>query len=56
MIENLKRSFLNYLMLSDNDDTFGGLERWRVSALRIMIISGYSLYSVVAIHCLIKSF
>jgi EAL domain-containing protein (putative c-di-GMP-specific phosphodiesterase class I)/GGDEF domain-containing protein len=56
MIENLKRSILNYLMLSDNDDTFEGIERWRVSALRIMIISGYSLYSVVAIHCLIKSF
>jgi EAL domain-containing protein (putative c-di-GMP-specific phosphodiesterase class I)/GGDEF domain-containing protein len=45
-------------MLSDNDDDddeFEGIERWRISALRIMIISCYSLYSVVAIHCVIKT-
>lgn len=55
MIENLKNSFLNYLMLSDTEGTFEGVERWRVSALRIMIICCYSLYSVVAVHCVIKA-
>jgi EAL domain-containing protein (putative c-di-GMP-specific phosphodiesterase class I)/GGDEF domain-containing protein len=56
MIKNVKNIFLDYLMLSDIEGTFGGVERWRVSALRIMIIVCYSLYSVVAIHCAIESF
>lgn len=55
MFKYLKNSFLNYLMLSDSDDKFAGIESWRISALRIMIISCYSLYSVVAIHCVIKT-
>jgi EAL domain-containing protein (putative c-di-GMP-specific phosphodiesterase class I)/GGDEF domain-containing protein len=56
MIKNLKNALLDYLMLSDNEGTFGGVERWRVSALRIMIISCYSLYCVVTIHCLLITF
>jgi EAL domain-containing protein (putative c-di-GMP-specific phosphodiesterase class I)/GGDEF domain-containing protein len=55
VIKNLKNSILEYLMLSDNEGTFGGIEKWRISALRIMIIGCYSLYSVVAIHCVIKT-
>jgi hypothetical protein len=56
MINNVKNIFLDYLMLSDIEGTFGGVERWRVSALRIMIIVCYSLYSIAAIHCAIESF
>ncbi|MBL4631558.1 MAG: EAL domain-containing protein [Paraglaciecola sp.] len=55
MFKKLKDTFLDYLILSDSDSTIFGIERWRVSALRIMIISCYSLYSVVAIHCVIKA-
>ncbi|WP_052151479.1 GGDEF domain-containing phosphodiesterase [Paraglaciecola arctica] len=55
MLENFKNAFLNYLMLSDDEGTYGGIESWRISALRIMIISCYSLYSVLAIHCVIKT-
>ncbi|MEP1445524.1 MAG: GGDEF domain-containing phosphodiesterase [Paraglaciecola sp.] len=55
MFDNLKSSFLNYLMLSDDDSTFSGIEKWRISALRIMIISCYTLYSAVALHCIVKT-
>mgnify|MGYP003630140076 FL=1 len=55
MIVKLKNSLLDYLMLSDDESTFSGIEKWRISALRIMIISCYSLYSLVAIHCVIKA-
>ncbi len=37
-------------MLSDLEGNINGIERWRISALRIMIITGFSFYSVVAIH------
>ena len=33
MIKNLKNALLDYLMHSDNEGTFGGVERWRVTAL-----------------------
>lgn len=56
MIENIKSDLLGYLMLTDNEDAYVGREIWRVSALRIMIISCYALYSVIAIHCIIQAF
>lgn len=55
MIENWKNVFLSYLLLTDTEDTFEGTERWRVSALRIMIIGCYVLYSILAIHCVVTA-
>lgn len=55
MFKLAKETFLNYLLLTDDADTEHGIEKWRVSALRIMIIVGYSLYSLVAIHSSISA-
>ena len=55
MIENLKNAFLSYLMLSDTEESTDGPERWRVSALRIIIIGYYTLYSLVAVHCVVRA-
>ncbi|WP_340679550.1 EAL domain-containing protein [Paraglaciecola sp.] len=44
-----------YMMLSDQDTPGQCIEQWRVSALRIMTIVGYLLYSIVAIHCCLNA-
>lgn len=50
MFKLVKDTFINYLLLSEDSDTEQGIAQWRISALRIMIIVGYSLYTLVAIH------
>ena len=46
---------LNYLMLSDEGNTAQSVEQWRISALRIMTVVGYLLYSSVALHCCLSA-
>lgn len=37
-------------MLTDDEISINGVEKWRISALRIMLVVGYCLYSAIAIH------
>ena len=55
VIRYIKSVLINYLMLSDSEGMHNGIERWRISALRIMIVTTYSFYSVVAIHSCISA-
>ncbi|MDN4504021.1 bifunctional diguanylate cyclase/phosphodiesterase [Alteromonadaceae bacterium BrNp21-10] len=55
MIRSLTAGFLSYVMLSDLEGTHNGIERWRISALRIMIITGFTFYSAVAVHSCISA-
>ncbi|WJG10292.1 EAL domain-containing protein [Aliiglaciecola sp. LCG003] len=55
MFRYLTAAFLNYLMLSDIDGNLNGIEKWRISALRIMIITGYTFYSFIALHSCISA-
>ena len=45
----------SYLMLSDESPVGQQVEQWRISALRIMTVVGYLLYSIVAIHCCLNA-
>jgi EAL domain-containing protein (putative c-di-GMP-specific phosphodiesterase class I)/GGDEF domain-containing protein len=51
----LENRLFAYMMLSDQDTPGQCAEQWRVSALRIMTIVGYLLYSIVAIHCCLNA-
>ena len=46
---------VNYLLLSDETSTVQPVEQWRISALRIMTVAGYLLYSIVAVHCCLSA-
>lgn len=48
--ERTKNYIVGYLMLSDDSRNAQGVEHWRISALRIMLITGYIFYSIIAIH------
>ncbi|MDU0355027.1 hypothetical protein RS130_14965 [Paraglaciecola aquimarina] len=47
--------FVTYIMLSDLDGNQNGIEKWRISALRIMIITGFISYSGIALHSSISA-
>jgi EAL domain-containing protein (putative c-di-GMP-specific phosphodiesterase class I)/GGDEF domain-containing protein len=55
MFKLVKESIKNYLLLAEDSNTEQGVEQWRVSALRIMIIVGFSLYALIAIHSSIRA-
>ena len=55
MIRLLGTKLFTYIMLSDDSNSTENVEQWRISALRIMTIVGYSLYSIVAIHCCLNA-
>jgi uncharacterized membrane protein len=55
MFKLVKESIQNYLLLAEDSNTEQGVEQWRVSALRIMIIVGFSLYALIAIHSSIRA-
>jgi EAL domain-containing protein (putative c-di-GMP-specific phosphodiesterase class I)/GGDEF domain-containing protein len=51
----MRKTLLNYLLLSEDCDTQQGVELWRISALRILIVVGYSFYVLIAIHSCISA-
>lgn len=49
-IQGIKKALTQYLMLSDKEGNYNGIETWRISALRIMILTAYSLYFIIAVQ------
>lgn len=55
MFRLFKKTLFNYLLLTEDSDTKQGIEKWRISALRIMLVVGYSLYALIAIHSSVRA-
>lgn len=47
-IRYLKKALTQYLLLSDEEGAIHGIEKWQISALRILIVTAYTLYTVIA--------
>ncbi|WP_158969441.1 EAL domain-containing protein [Paraglaciecola sp. L3A3] len=55
-IRYLITKFITYIMLSDVDGNLNGIEKWRISALRIVLLTGFVSYSLIALHsCIIAT-